>query len=457
MPSGWVYRGVVLLLWTLAVLNSVICRGLFWDGASFLAIVLDAHAIRDYYPEREHVAWVTQAPLPVLVEFGVRDTRLLAIAYSALLFAWPTGLYHLALSRVRKDPAMLTAVLAALAAVYMPTSFFIVGEYNVAYAAVLAAVTVVLTSDGHARRDGAILLALGALCIASYEAMVYLGPLTALILLWSMRRGPDAGREAGPMDDIARLLWRLAALAFLASAVVAGVAIAEYWNHDYFMRVRAASFNFWQNLQFVIPFGGLGLLAAASLVMPSWLQSRAPIVWLGLVALALAATPFLRLVSPETILFPPAHYIARTAAGWLVGGLLVALWLYVGWRRRTPKVLAELRRPDVARPLSAAMAVLLFASVVPDLALSRLWVGYLGYFRGLVAGNSGVIRANDLPMQQWPYRLFAQDWTYPALSALLRSAPGQGVVVVDKDYRSNPPFEPACGTVPRLEGFGWKD
>jgi hypothetical protein len=457
MPSGWVYRGVVLLLWTLAVLNSVICRGLFWDGASFLAIVLDAHAIRDYYPEREHVAWVTQAPLPVLVEFGVRDTRLLAIAYSALLFAWPTGLYHLALSRVRKDPAMLTAVLAALAAVYMPTSFFIVGEYNVAYAAVLAAVTVVLTSDGHARRDGAILLALGALCIASYEAMVYLGPLTALILLWSMRRGPDAGREAGPTDDIARLLWRLAALAFLASAVVAGVAIAEYWNHDYFMRVRAASFNFWQNLQFVIPFAGLGLLAAASLVMPSWLQSRAPIVWLGLVALALAATPFLRLVSPETILFPPAHYIARTAAGWLVGGLLVALWLYVGWRRRTPKVLAELRRPDVARPLSAAMAVLLFASVVPDLALSRLWVGYLGYFRGLVAGNSGVIRANDLPMQQWPYRLFAQDWTYPALSALLRSAPGQAVVVVDKDYRSNPPFEPACGTVPRLEGFGWRD
>jgi len=30
-------------------------------------------------------------------------------------------------------------------------------------------------------------------------------------------------------------------------------------------------------------------------------------------------------------------------------------------------------------------------------------------------------------------------------------------VVVDKDYRTNPPFEPSCGTVPQLEGFGWKD
>jgi hypothetical protein len=451
MPSTWVYRSVVLLLWTLAVLNSVICRGLFWDGASFLAIVLDAHAIRDYYPEREHVAWVTQAPLPVLVEFGVRDTRLLAIAYSALLFAWPTGLYHLALSRVRNDPAMLTAVLAALAAVYMPTSFFIVGEYNVAYAAVLGAVVVALTSSEHTRRDGAILLALGSLCIASYEAMVYLGPLAALILLWSMRRG----QKAGAMDDIARLLWGVAILAFLASAVVAGVAIAEYWNHDYFMRVRAASFNFWQNLQFVIPFAGLGLLAIVSLAVPSWLAGRGPVVLLGLVALLLAATPWVRVLSPETILFPPAHYIARTAAGWLVAGLSIALWLHVGWRTRAPKLLTELRRPDVARPLSAAMAVLLFASVVPDLALDRLWVGYLGWFRGVVTGSSGLVRANDLPMQQWPYRLFAQDWTYPALSALLRSAPGQGVVVVDKDYRTNPPFEPTCGTVPRLEGFRW--
>ncbi len=395
---------------------------------------------------------MTQAPLLVLVELGMRDTRLLAVAYSALLFAWPAGLYHLALSRVRRDPAMLMALLAALAAVYMPTSFFIVGEYNVAYAAVLAAVAVALTSGAHARRDGAILLALGGLCIASYEAMVYLGPLTALILLWSMRRA----RGAGPVDDIARLLWALAALAFLASAVVAGAAIVEYWNHDYFTRVRAASFDFWQDLQFVIPLAGLGVLAIVSLVLPSWLAGRGPTVLLGLVALILAATPWARLVNPETILFPPAHYIARTAAGWLVAGLSIALWLYVGWRVGAPRLLADLRRPEIARPLSAAMAVLLFAAVVPDLALSRLWIGYLGWFRGLVTNNTGLVRANDLPMQQWPYRLFAQDWTYPALSALLRSAPGQGIVVVDKDYRTSPPFEPSCGTVPRLEGFGWR-
>jgi hypothetical protein len=99
--------------------------------------------------------------------------------------------------------------------------------------------------------------------------------------------------------------------------------------------------------------------------------------------------------------------------------------------------------------------VLVVAAAVPDLALTRLWVGYLDYFRGIVSARSGLVPSRELPMGQWPYRLFAQDWTYPALSVLLRSAPGQGIVVAPKDYRGFPPFEPSCGTVPRLDGYRW--
>lgn len=448
-PIG-VYRSTVLLLWALVVLNSVICRGLFWDGASYLAIVLDTNAVRDYYPERQHVAWATQGPLLPLIGAGLRNTRLFAILYSALLFAWPAGLYHLALARARHDATMLLAILTGLVAIYMPTSFFIVGEYNVTYAAVLAATAVALTSAEHARRDGALLLALGVLCMASYEAMIYLGPIEALLILW-------AGRRSGATtDDIARLLWRLAALAFFAGSIVAGAALAEYWNHDYFTRVRAASFDFWQDLQFIVPFAGLGLFALLSLLRPSWLGGRGPLVLLGALAVAIAITPAVRLVSPGTILFPPAHYIARTAAGWLTGGLVLALWINAAWRRRTPRLLLELRRPEVARPLGMAMAVVLFASVVPDLALSRLWVGYLDWFIAQGREHKGLISANRLPMNEWPQRLFAQDWTYPALSALVRSAPEDGIVVMDKDYKTNPPFEPSCGTVPRLDGFSWR-
>jgi hypothetical protein len=446
------YRLIVLLLWALVALDAAICRGLFWDGASFLANMLNFGAFHDFYREREHVAWVTQAPVLLLAKLGVRDTRLLAVAFSLMLFAWPTALYHLALARVQADGALMTAVVTVLAAVYLPTCFFIVGEYNVAYAAATAAFAVVLTGDGASRRDGAILCVLGALCIASYEAMVYLGPLLAAVILWSVRRR----RRAGRIDDVGCLLHLIAALAFLAAAVVAATAIVEYWNHAYFTSVRAAAFDFWQNLQFVVPLAGLVVLVLVSLACPAWLRGRGPIVAIGLVAVLLAVTPLLRRIDPDAILFPPAHHVARTAAGWLLMAILVSMWLHVGWRDRPPAVLVELRRPRTARRLCAAMAGLLLAAAVPDLALSRLWVGYLGYFRGVVTGHAGIVRAGDLPMRQWPYRLFSQDWTYPALSALVRSAPGQGIVVIDKDYRSNPEFEPSCGTVPRLEGFNWR-
>jgi hypothetical protein len=102
------------------------------------------------------------------------------------------------------------------------------------------------------------------------------------------------------------------------------------------------------------------------------------------------------------------------------------------------------------------MFVLVLAGAVPDLVLSRYWADYLAWFRGVVTTRTGVVYAEELPMGQWPNRLFAQDWTYPALSVLLRSAPEQAIVVARNDYRTTPPFDPSCGTVPALTGLYWR-
>jgi len=147
--------------------------------------------------------------------------------------------------------------------------------------------------------------------------------------------------------------------------------------------------------------------------------------------------------------------VARTGAGAVLLVFLAAMWLHAAWHGKPPRLLEILRQPMVGRRLVTAMFVLVLAAIVPDLVLTRLWVGYLDYFRGVVTSRSGLVSAADLPMGQWPYRLFAQDWTYPALSAIVRSAPGQAIIVAPKDYRSFPPFEPSCGTVPRLEGYRW--
>jgi hypothetical protein len=284
--------------------------------------------------------------------------------------------------------------------------------------------------------------------------MIYLGPFLAAATLWSMARGRPSRERA---DAVTRLLGGAAALAFLGGAVVAVGAVIEYWDHAYFTRVRHATFDFWQDLQFVVPLAGLGILSVASLLWPSWLKGRAPLAAVAVVAAVLVATPWFRLIfNPEAMLFPPAHYVARTAAGGVLLAFLTAMWIHVAWRTRPPRLLDILRQPRVGRRLVTAMFMLVLAATVPDLVLTRLWVGYLDYFRGVVISRTGLVSSSGLPLGQWPYRLFAQDWTYPALSAIVRTAPGQGIIVAPKDYRSFPPFEPSCGTVPRLEGYRWR-
>lgn len=441
-----VARGVALLLWILALHNTLACRALFWDGASFLVNLLDHGRFHDFYAARAHVDWVTQAPVLLLAKWGVRDTKMLAMVYSAALFALPTAFYQLALMRAQRDPVLLAGVLAIVAAVYLPTSFFIVGEYNVAFACITAAMAIALTTDGSSRRDAAMLLAFGLLCLRSYEAMIYLGPLVAAAILWSTRRSGDS---------LARILNALAALAFAGAALISAITIVDYWDHPHFMKVRSTSVDFWQNMQFSIPLAGFLICAVAGVRRPAWLQGRGPLVVIGVIAVLLAVSPWWRVVHGPSILYPPSHYVARQAAGMLMAALLVGMWVHVA-RRDPPAVFVIARQPKVARRMVLLLGTLTVAAAVPDIALTRLWSGYVERLQMVMDQSTGIVRAETLPLHDWPNKLFFQDWTYPALSAVVSRSPGKSYVVSDQDYLSNPPFEPACGLLPRLKGYGWQ-
>jgi hypothetical protein len=257
------------------------------------------------------------------------------------------------------------------------------------------------------------------------------------------------------------MLSLAAALAFLAAAAVAVSTTAEYWHHQHFVLVRQAVFDFWQNLQFVIPLAALAMIGIVGLVYPTWLRSPGPIVAAGLMAALLVTTPWLREVRPAAFLFPPSHYVARTAAGGLLTVLMLLAWLHVAWPHFASyklrlRLLEILHHRMAGQRLATAMLVLVLAGAVPEIWMTRQWADYLAWFRGVVTSHSGIVSARDLPLEQWPYHLFTQEWTYPALSVLLRSAPGQGIVVAPNDYRSDRPFDPACGTIPRLDGFAWR-
>lgn len=449
VPQITAYRSIVLLLWALVIYNAVECRGLFWDGSAFLVNLLDLERFHDFYAARAHIDWLTQAPVLLLAEVGLRDTRLLAMAYSATLFAVPAALYHLALARVRHDPPLLAAVAAIVAGVYLPTSFFIVGEYNATFAAVTAAMAVTLTTGARRVRDAAILCALGALCLRSYEAMIYFGPLLAAAIVWSSRRAANPGFGM-------RVLYAIAVLAFAGAAVISAATLVDYWDHPHFLKVRSTSVDFWQNMQFAIPLAGFAICGVAGLRNPAWLKGRWPIIVLGVIAVILALSPWWRIVYSASILYPPSHYVARQAAGILLLAFLAGMWFLAGRRHNPPAVLTTLREPAVSHRLLVLVTVVTFAAAVPDIALTRLWAGYLDNLRVLVNDRTGIVRAETLPLHDWPNKLFFQDWSYPALTAIVSRTPGKAYVVSDQDYLSNPPFEPPCGLLPRLRGYGWR-
>ena len=156
-------------------------------------------------------------------------------------------------------------------------------------------------------------------------------------------------------------------------------------------------------------------------------------------------------------MFPPAHYVARTAAGCLLWALLVIMWAHVAWRRGAPRLLDVLREEAVSRRLATAMVILVVAAAVPDIALTRLWSGYLDFYASVVRSHTGTVSVATLPGRVWPWWLFNQQWSVPAFSALLRTAPDQAIVLAVEGPLDTPPFDSRCGTLPKLEGYRWVD
>src|SRR5215468_6597031 len=125
-----------------------------------------------------------QIPVITGLWLGVTDLHQLARLLSLGLFALPTALYHLALVRARDDAVLLGAVIAAVAVVFMTTSFFIVGEYNTANAIAIVVAVRLATARHLTVVDGLFLAVIGLVAVRTYESMLYLGPLLASMTLW---------------------------------------------------------------------------------------------------------------------------------------------------------------------------------------------------------------------------------------------------------------------------------
>ncbi|HEY6982154.1 hypothetical protein [Reyranella sp.] len=442
------YRATIGLIWALALWHSWISRGLFVDGSAFLLNIVRHVWFFDFYPPRLYAMIAAQVPIMTAVTVGVTDLHLLARLLSLGLFALPTFFYTLALVRARHDAVLLAVVIAAIGSIFMTTSFFIVGEYNSAYAmAILVAVRLV-TARKLTPGDGLALLAIAAMSIRTYEVFIYLGPLLAAMTLWQVWRMPRR-------PIVPALLHLAAAACFIAAMAVAIDSVVHPYSAEHLAETYFMALNFWQNMQFDLAFIPVATVAIWALVRPEHLATMRPYRWAGICIVLLALSPLLALGDTMVRPLAKSQYVARTVGGVIIAAMVAFVWCYGAERLGAWRVRVVLQDKSTRRRVLVLACLILVAVLPSDIFLSLTWQSFLKSFREVVTSHRGLVAYETTPLAHPPDLLMVENWTISTQSLILRSRPGDGIVLPPRSFTDWVPFPP--DNPPNIGRFAWRD
>jgi len=451
MPSRtFVYRATIGLIWALALWHSWTCRGLFVDGSAFLVQIVRREWFFDFYSPRLYAMIVGQIPIMTAVTLGVTDLHLLGQLLSLGLFGLPTLVYTLALMRAKNDPVLLAVVIAAIAAVFYTTSFFIVGEYNTAYAIAILVAVRLATADRLTLGDGLVLAAMSFLAMRTYEALIYLGPLLAAMTLWQLWR-------LSPRPIVTSLLHLVAVGFFIASMFVAIDSVVYPHSAEHLEETYLTATNAWQNMQFDLAFGAAAVLVVWALFRPEDLGGIRLYRWAAICLVLLAASPLLAIGDGPVRPLAKSQYVARTVGGFVIAAMVIAVWAYAaGLKNKLARPLEVLRRnADAPRRLLAFACLMLLATLPSDLFLTVTWERYLEAMRSIVRGHDGLVAFESTSLSRRPNILLVENWVLSTQSLAMRSKKSDAIVLPPREFNDWVPFAPV--EPPNIGRFYWRD
>ncbi len=448
VPTRLACGATAIVLWGLALSCTWFATGIAQDGSYILVEAVRTGTFLPYDSDpRFFPNFISLLPVVAALGVGVLDLHWLARLLSLGLFALPLASYSLALLRARDDALLAPPLIAAIAMVFLSTSFFIQAEHNAAYALALLAAVWLLTSDRASHVDGLVLVVVAALATRSYEAFVYLGPLLAVLTLWTVRR---AGRR--PVGVV--VLHSLAALLFLDSAWVAARSIAGY-DQQYLYSVLFEAQRLRRLLPLVACVGAGLLVLGGAALWPRALLGRTIYIAGGIPLALLALSPLLAVAN--VVMHPPYAYwqcAGRTAAGLIVAGTILFMWLAKAEPRWKPTFFAVLKLPHASRRLLLFAFAMLVATLPWYALMTRLFVGYMDLVQHTIAQRSGIIPYEETELSRHPRLLQGDGWQLTTLSLVLRSAPTDGVISGPVGWAGFQPYP--TGELPRLGGFLWR-
>jgi hypothetical protein len=318
----------------------------------------------------------------------------------------------------------------------MTTSFFIVGEYNTAYAiAILVAVRLV-TAQRLTLVDGLFLAVIGGLAIRTYEVMLYLGPLLSAMVLWAIWRAPSR-------PWLPTTLHLVSIAGFIAGMFVAIGSLTRPYSVEHLDETIETATNFWQNMQFDLVVAAALVVVAWALLRPRDLALAKPYRWAAVCLVILALSPLLMLGDVVVRPLAKSQYVARTAAGLIIASIVVFIWAYASNLRGKLPAFVVLGTPEAARRFLIFALLILLAVLPSDISLTQSWVSYLDAMRTTVRDHDGVIAFEDSPLSKHPYDLLVEAWILPSQSLALRAKRGDGIIAPPRDFGAWQPFPPA--------------
>lgn len=442
------YPTAVVLIWGLALVHAWSARGLFVDGSNFLVHITINESLFYFYAPRLYAMLVGQIPIWFGLQFGVTDLHLLGQLLSLGLFGLPSIFYTMALHRAKDDPVLLAIVIAAVAIVFMTTSFFIVGEYNTLYALTIMIAVWLATAQRLTLRDSIVLALAAFLSMRTYETMLYLGPMLCVITVCKVWFAPSR-------PILPTLLYLASAAFYVVAHLVALDSVTNPYSVEHLEETWDMVLDFWQNVQFDLVLGAALIVVGWALARPDDLATAKPYRWGGLLLLLLALCPLLAL--GDTLVRPLAksQYVARTVSGLIIATMIVLIVVYRTAAADRVAALAVLRQPAAGRRF-LGFALLMFVATVPsDLFLTREWISYLDAMRRTVVSRTGVVPFEETPFARRPHILMVENWVLSSQSLLLRSKPGDGVIAPPKDYTGWVPY--SLDKLPDLGRYFWRD
>jgi hypothetical protein len=493
--------GAIGILWVFALWHSWEVRALFNDGAVFFIAAVHQQSPVHFYPARDYAMLAMQLPLTLALRLGVTDLNWLARLLSFGMFALPTAIYHLALVRAREDAALLAAVIMAIAAIFMTTSFSIVGEYNTACALAVLAAVLLTGKTRPSVIDALLLVAVAVFALRVYETFVFLGPALAAMALWTVRRGHCPGDgfavsgvlcaalllgfmavvclvsligryavflpvglilvvaatwavvrvSARPL--VARGLVVLAAALFAASAAVAVQSLVSFVEPG--RLEHAALWTLSLNIQFYLAVGSVLVVAVWALARADDLATNKPYRWAGVGLVLLALSPLMTLAGQTLGAMAYGQDSVRGVAALVVLAMVLVMWAYRSEWNGRPKALVRLRSAPAALRLLTWAFLMLVASLPADVVLTRASSSFLQVMRSTIRDRSGLIPFEETRLAEPSFADLFDGWSAVSQSLAMRSKPGDGIVLPPKDYTgpvAHNPFSP-----PDLGRYFWRD